>query len=158
MTQFSLHQLITEPTYVTEHRSSLLDLILVSNTLSVLFTDVGAPLLEQVRYHLPVIGLLHHSSKPSTSYKRKIFLYDIGDFDSYRQQLTHVDWEILSGDNDVDTIVDIIANTILNIVDNTIPNRFITVQKVSRPWITTSIKKFIRRKIESIKKQNIQIL
>jgi phospholipid N-methyltransferase len=70
----ALHQLITEPTYVTEHSSSLLDLILVSNPLSVLFTDVGAPLLEQVRYHLPVIGLLHHSSKPSTSYKRKIFL------------------------------------------------------------------------------------
>jgi hypothetical protein len=27
MTQFSLHQLITEPTYVTEHSSSLLDLL-----------------------------------------------------------------------------------------------------------------------------------
>jgi hypothetical protein len=62
------------------YSSSLLDLILVSNPFSVLFTDVGAPLLEQVRYHLPVIGLLHHSSKPSTSYKRKIFLYDKGDF------------------------------------------------------------------------------
>ena len=86
------------------------------------------------------------SSKPSTSYKRKIFLYDKGDFDSYRQQLTDVDWETLFGHNDVDTIVDIITNTILNIADNTIPNRFITVQKDSRPWITTSIKKFIRRK------------
>jgi hypothetical protein len=85
------------------------------------FTDVGAPLLEQVRYHLPVIGLLHHSSKPSTSYKRKIFLYDKGDFDSYRQQLTDVDWETLFGHNDVDTIVDIITNTILNIADNTKP-------------------------------------
>jgi hypothetical protein len=42
--------------------------------------------------------------------------------------------------------VDIITNTILNIADNTIPNRFITVHKDSRPWITTSIKKFIRRK------------
>ena len=158
MTQFSLHQLITEPTYVTEHSSSLLDLILVSNPLSVLFTDVGAPLLEQVRYHLPVIGLLHHSSKPWTSYKRKIFLYDKGDFDSYRQQLTDVDWETLFGHNDVDTIVDIITNTILNIADNTIPNRFITVHKDSRPWITTSIKKFIRRKNRIHKKQNIQIL
>jgi hypothetical protein len=34
MTQFSLHQLITEPTYVTEHSSSLLDLILVSINIS----------------------------------------------------------------------------------------------------------------------------
>jgi hypothetical protein len=82
MTQFSLHQLITEPTYLTEHSSSLLDLILVSNPFSVHFTDVGAPLLEQVRYHLPVIGLLHHSSKPSTSHKRKTFLYDKDAFDS----------------------------------------------------------------------------
>ena len=79
-TQFSLHQLISEPTYATKYSSSLLDLILVSNPFSVHFTDVGAPLLEQVRYHLPVIGLLHHSSKPLTSYKRKTFLYDTGDF------------------------------------------------------------------------------
>jgi hypothetical protein len=63
--------------------------------------------------------------------------------ETYRQQLTYVDWETLFGHNDVDTIVDIITNTILNIADNTIPNRFITVQKDSRPWITTSIKKKI---------------
>jgi len=136
MTQFSLHQLITEPTYVTEHSSSLFDLILVSNPFSLLFTHVGAPLLEQVRHHLPVISLLHHSSKPSTSYKKKLFLYDNGDFDSYRQQLTDVDWETMFGHDDVNTIVDIIANMILNIADNTIPNRLITVRKDSRPWIT----------------------
>jgi hypothetical protein len=47
--------------------------------------------------------------------------------------LTDVDWETLFGHNDVDTIVDIITNTILNIADNTIPNRFITVHKDSRP-------------------------
>jgi hypothetical protein len=83
------------------------------------FTDVGAPLLEQVRYHLPVIGLLHHSSKPSTSYKRKIFLYDKGDFDSYRQQLTDVDWETLFGHNDVDTILSYYGNLIHKIKSKT---------------------------------------
>jgi hypothetical protein len=44
----------------------------------------------------------------------------MGDLDSYRQQLTDVDWETMFGHDDVDTIVDIIANTILNIADNTI--------------------------------------
>ena len=34
----------------------------------------------------------------------------------------------------------------LNTADNAIPNRLKTVRKDSRPWITTSIKKFIRRK------------
>jgi hypothetical protein len=60
----------------------------------------------------------------------------MGDLDSYRQQLTDVDWETMFGHDDVDTIVDIITNMILNIADNTIPNRFITVQKDSQPWIT----------------------
>ena len=95
------------------YSSSLLDLILVSNPFSVLFTDVGAPLLEQVRYHLPVIGLLHHSSKPSTSYKRKIFLYDKGDFWLVQTMNYRLDWETMFGHNNVDTInVDIIAKTI----------------------------------------------
>jgi hypothetical protein len=57
-----------------------------------------------------------------------------GDFDSYRQ-LTDVVWETVFRHDDVD-----ITNTILNIADNTIPNRFITVQKDSRPWITTRVK------------------
>ena len=57
--------------------------------------------------------------------KRKIFLYDKGEFDSYRRQLTDVGWETMFGHDDVDTSVDIIANTILDIADNTIPNRFI---------------------------------
>jgi hypothetical protein len=86
-----------------------------------------------------VIGLLHHSSKPSTSYKRKIYLYDKGDFDSYRKQLTDVDWETMFGHDDIDTIVDIKTHTILkHIADNIIPNRFIMVRNDSRPWITTS--------------------
>jgi hypothetical protein len=73
-------------------------------------------------------------------------LLDLSRRNGGRQQLTDVDWETLFGHNDIDTIVDIITNTILNIADNTIPNRFKTVQKYSRPWITTSIKKFMRRK------------
>jgi hypothetical protein len=101
---------------------------------------------------LTVIGLIHHSSKPSTSYQRKIVLYDKGDFDSHRQQVTDVDWETMFGHDDVDTIVDIIANMFLNTADNTIPNRLITVRKDSRPWITISITNFIRRKNQIHKK------
>ena len=35
-TQFSLHQLVSDPTYITEHSSSLLDLILVSSPSNIL--------------------------------------------------------------------------------------------------------------------------
>jgi hypothetical protein len=43
LTQYSFQQLITEPTYMTEHTSSLLDLVMVNNPTSVLFTEVPPP-------------------------------------------------------------------------------------------------------------------
>ena len=104
-----------------------------------------------------MIGLQHHSSKPSTSYQRKIVLYDNGDFDSYRQ-LTDVDWETMFGYDDVDTIVDIIANMFLNRADNAILNRLITVRKIADHGLLQVSRNSYVGKIESMKKQNMQIL
>jgi endonuclease/exonuclease/phosphatase family metal-dependent hydrolase len=73
LAQFSFHQLITEPTYVTERSSSLLDLVLVNNPHSILYSEVGPPLLDQNRYHMPIIGVLNHPIKSHSSYKRKVF-------------------------------------------------------------------------------------
>jgi hypothetical protein len=73
LAQFSFHQLITEPTYVTERSSSLLDLVLVNNPHSILYSEVGPPLLDQTRYHMPIIGVLNHPIKSHSSYKRKVF-------------------------------------------------------------------------------------
>jgi hypothetical protein len=91
LTQYSFQQLITEPTYMTEHSSPLLDLVMVNNPTSVLYTEVGPPLLNQVRYHLPITGVLNHSTIVNASFKRKIFLYDKGDYESYRNILSVVD-------------------------------------------------------------------
>ena len=146
LTQFSLHQIITEPTYITEHSSSLLDLIIVSNPFSILYSEVGPPLLNQTRYHLPVIGLLHHDSSHNSSFKRKIFLYEKGDYDSYRQQLSNIDWDNIFSTENVDDITSTITANIIDIANRTIPNKIITVRKENPPWITSHIKKMIRRK------------
>ena len=85
--QFSLHQLISDPTYVTGHSSSLLDLILVNNPRTILLSEVGISLLDQVRYHLLVIGVIDQPCKLNNSFKRKVYLhvYDRADFSSYRE-------------------------------------------------------------------------
>lgn len=144
--RFSLHQLITSPTYFTEHSSSLLDLILVSNPRSVLHSEVGAPLLNQVRYHLPVIGTIDQPSRQTQTFKRKIFLYDRGDYDSFRRQLNAVDWDAMFVTRDVDTITEFITNTISDIADKNIPNKVISVRKDNPPWFTTKLKSVIRKK------------
>lgn len=59
MAQFSLTQLIDAPTNFTANSSSLIDLIMTDNVNSLVYTGVGPPLLEQTRYHCPVIGLIN---------------------------------------------------------------------------------------------------
>ena len=60
-TQFSLHQPIYQSTHYTEHSSSLIDIILVSNKDNLMFSGVGDPFLNQgMRYHCPVFGILKY--------------------------------------------------------------------------------------------------
>jgi hypothetical protein len=102
--------------------------------------------LNQVRYHLPITGGLSHPTTVNASFKRKIFLYDKGDYESYRNLLSVVDWDGIFRNDDIDIITNTITSTILDAANKTILNRYITVKKDNPPWITTKIKEYIRRK------------
>ena len=99
------------------------------------------PCLNQVRYHLPITGVLNHPTIVNASFKRNIFLYDKGDYESYRNLLSVVDWDEIFRNDDIDITTNAITNTILDAANKTIPNRYITVKKDNPPWITTKIKK-----------------
>ena len=63
--QFNFEQIINEPTLYTENFSSPIDLILTSNTNTILLSSVGEPFFEQnLRYQCPVFFLTF--SKPLT--------------------------------------------------------------------------------------------
>jgi hypothetical protein len=90
--------------------------------------------------------LFYFCSDPRWIFRGKIFLYDKGDYESYRNILSVVDWDGIFRNDDIDIITNTITNTILDAANKTIPNRYITVKKDNPPWITTKIKKYIRRK------------
>ena len=74
MSEYNLSQLISDDTHVTEHSSSLLNLILVRNKENILMSSVVDPLIpEQVRYHCPVMVLLKFTPQRASSFKRKIW-------------------------------------------------------------------------------------
>ena len=52
----------------------------------------------------------------------------------------------MSTGHDIDSIACSIRQTITDIANNTIPNRIISIRKDNPPWLTTAIKKQIRRK------------
>ena len=92
--QFNFEQIINEPTHFTENSSSLIDLILTSNRNTILLSGVCEPFLEQnIRYHCPVFCVLTFSKPLAPLYKRRVFIYDRGNY----QALT--DWQTLKSEN-----------------------------------------------------------
>jgi hypothetical protein len=144
--QYSLQQLVEDPTNFTEHSSSLIDLILTNDVNFVPYAGVGPPLLDQVRYHCPVIGFLNAPKPVSKSFKRNMWLYNQGDFDEYRRLLSLTNWESIFSIDDIDKITTDISNTILSAAEATIPNKLVTIRKQDPAWLTNEIRKLIRKK------------
>jgi hypothetical protein len=89
---------------------------MTNNVNYVTHCGVGPPLQDRTRYHCPIIvffflNIPNISQKTS---KRKIWLYDRGDYDKFKQYLSDVDWDSLISSNNVNDLTTNIANAILD--------------------------------------------
>ena len=125
---YNLHQLICDPTSISENTETLIDLLITNKLQNVVYYNVFEPFLDvNVRYHKPIIALLKSTKPQNTTIKRKIWLYNQGNYDLYRQKLSEVNWDDLLNENDsVNIIADKITDKMLEIGSLTIPNRIIT--------------------------------
>ncbi|VDI61697.1 Hypothetical predicted protein [Mytilus galloprovincialis] len=146
LSQFSLTQLIDEPTHFTESSSSLLDLFITNDAHIITYCGVGPPLLDQIRFHCPIIVLLNFPKCVQKTFKRKIWLYDRGDYDRYRNILSEKNWDSVINLNNVEQFTTEITKTIIEAAEKCIPNKIITVRKNEPPWLTNDVKKKIRKK------------
>ena len=80
--QYSLNQSISQSTHFTEHSSSLIDIILVSNKDNLILSGVADPFLNQdIRFHCPVYGVLKFSKPKSKAFVRHIWSYENGNYE-----------------------------------------------------------------------------
>ena len=151
-TQFSLHQSINQPTHYTEHSSSLIDLVLVNNKDSLIFSGVGDPFLNQeLRYHCPVFGVLKYVKPKTKSFLRHIYSYDKGNFDLLREKASLFDWNSLHDEN-IDIYARKVETKIISLSRECIPNKNIKVRPYEPPWLTTFLKRKIRQRKRAYKK------
>ena len=118
--QFSLTQVVNEPTHFTEHSSTLIDLMLVSNPNHVILNGVGDPFLGQdLRYHCPIFGIFKFCKPIRRSFTRHIWRYEQGNYDLLKEMASSTDC---------------------------IPNKIVTIRPSDPPWMTSSIKRYIRKR------------
>ena len=151
--QFNFDQLINAPTHYTENSSSIIDMIFTSNKNNVILSGVGEPFFEQnIRYHCPVYYVLNFIKPASPSFKRKVYLFDKGDYESFSNDLISTNWETLKNNN-IDIYAENVTEKITSLTDKHIPNMTINICKTDPPWLTTNIKKLLRKKKRLYDKQ-----
>ncbi|KAJ8321710.1 hypothetical protein KUTeg_000181, partial [Tegillarca granosa] len=122
---------ISEPTHFTENSASLLDLIIVNDKDLVVYSEVGEMIFNKnIRYHCP----------------NKIWLYDQGNYDLFREKLGETVWNTILESNDLETACFKITNAILNCASICIPNKTVTIRPLDPPWINGGIRKLIRKR------------
>ena len=151
---YNLLQVITEPTNVTETSESLIDVFMTNNPNAIVHSAVIEPFFDvNVRYHRPIVALLRSDKYKYPSYKRKIWLYDQGNYHDYRAKLKAVEWDnIINMENTLENIANSLSEHILKAASETIPNRVITVRQNDLPWITSEIRKLMRKRDRSRRK------
>lgn len=143
---FNLVQLIKDPTSKSENSNTLIDLLLTNNSDMIVHSSVIEPFLEvNIRYHCPIISILKQDTYKYHSYKRKIWLYDKGNFADYRNKLSQVDWDaVIIPSDSLENSVHKFTAKILDVASECIPSRIITIRKNELPWITNEIRKNMR--------------
>ncbi|MCG8078294.1 MAG: hypothetical protein JAY75_18895, partial [Candidatus Thiodiazotropha taylori] len=150
--QFSLCQMINEPTHFTETSSSLIDLVLVNDKRHVLSCGVGEPFLQQdLRYHCPIFGVLNFSKPKRKSFTRRIWRYDQADYNLLRQRVLSEDWNTLQN-SDINEYTKNLVQKMLNLAEMCIPNKVVTIRPTDPPWITSTIKRYIRKRKRAYRK------
>ena len=150
--QFSLYQTITEPTHFTENSSSLIDIILTSDKSNIIYSGVTDPFLHQeTRYHCPVYGIFKFSKHTRKSFTRQIWSYDQGDYDSLKTKVSNTDWDLLS-DPDINIYTRNFTDHLNLLTAECIQNKTVRIRPSDPPWITTAVRKLIRKRKRAYKK------
>ena len=124
---------------------SCIDLILTEQPNLVIESGVHPSLHEQC--HHQIVGKLSVSEIALPPYSRKIWQYDRADFVAIRRSIEMFRWhEHLHSLICPNEQVKLLNEVLLNIYSNFIPNKVKTIRPQQAPWVTQTVKNFLRKK------------
>jgi len=152
MSMFSLKQIIDSPTRITEHCSSLLDLILLSNDIMVSDSGVCDPI--NISDHRVIYAFLK-IDKPCRRSRLSLCrnLNSISDA-QLMDEINRINWNHLYKLSEVDDMVSFFTTNIINIFDRLAPLNYRRITTRSPKWLNNAIRKLIALKNRALSKYN----
>jgi hypothetical protein len=127
-----LTQHITQPTRITPTRASILDLIISNSPRLVTTTDVVPPV--HTNDHCTVTGVLRLTVNRPKAYTRTMWDYKGANFDTFRTNLSQVNWEECFESGDIDIVVDTWTSKFKETTEKMIPHKKVTVRPEDKTW------------------------
>ena len=144
MSAFQLHNVITEPTRIGNTRQSLLDPVLVSEC-SVGFSEV-VDIDRSISDHNATVVEIDINSGTNKCSTRKIWLYELGDYDQFCTKLDNINWEDLLLEPTVDEACEIFTNIFIIFASETIPTKDVTIRPNDKPWFNSQLRREMRKR------------
>ena len=141
MEQFSLQQIISTATRVTQNSATLIDYIITDSDAPVL--SAGVLPIHDVSDHSLVFVMLGFSQNATP--RKKITYRDYRHFDveSFNADLSVVPWHELLYFGGIDEKLRFLNNCITQLFDIHAPTRTVTLRDNYRPWITNNVRRLM---------------
>ena len=150
LSQFSLSQVLNEPTHISQNFNSCIDLLFTNQ--QNLITDSGIhPSLHSNCHHQIIYGKFNLKIFYIPPYERHIWHYKHANTDMISKAIQGFDWDKAFLDNGTEEKASILTKTTVNIMSNFILNKIVTIDDRDPPWINNKIKSLIKNKNEYFK-------
>ena len=107
--------------------------------------------MQDIRYNCPTFCIFKFKRHIVKPFSRKIWLYDRGNYDDFRQKVSEFYWNTLYND-DVNLYAKQFSDTFLSVAEQSIPTKNVTIQPRDLPWINNNIRRLMRKKDRLFKK------
>lgn len=144
LTVNDLHNVINEPTRVSNHSSTLLDPIAISNNI-VAFNSGIFPTSNDISDHFGTYAHIQCSGSTSMPFKRRVWNYKRADFVKLNELITVTDWSFLHSES-IHIASEAFSKQILELATECIPSNFVTIRPNDRPWYDSIIRRSSRQR------------
>jgi len=153
MSFFLLKQIINSPMRITEHCSSLLDIILLSDVIMV--SESGVCDTIDISDHRVIYAFIN-IAKPCRRSCLSLLCRNLNKIsdDQLKNEINQINWNHLYKLGEVDDMVSFFTKSIINIFDCFAPLTYRRITNKSPKWLNNAIRKMIALKNRALSKYN----
>ena len=141
----NLSNVITEPTRVTHSSATLLDPILVSDSIKSL-NEGTIDVPPEISDHKCTFIFLPFIVITSPNMKRKVWFYKHADFDKLNDKIANTDWNFITNLGCINQICLKFTDLIVKYMGECIPSKDVTIRPNDKPWYNSDIRTHSRQR------------